>query len=132
MQNEKSGPARASWRMGRTGQTISVVGAALDDDRTMMVPVPDRTRDDHGVVAAVMAVTPGALAIVIEGDGAVMAMMQAVALVIDDDCRPVVIIMPVMCPNDDIGLGRGSHGRRGDTERQGRKKHCFHCSIPQS
>jgi hypothetical protein len=97
----------------------------------MMMPV-NGTRDDDRIVTAVMAVTPGALAIVIEGDGAVTAMMQAVALVIDDDCRPVVIIMPVMCPDDDIGLGRRSDGGCGDAERQGSKKHCFHCSNPNS
>ena len=48
MQNEKSGPARASWRMGRTGQTISVVGAALDDDRTVMVLRFDNLRSGRG------------------------------------------------------------------------------------
>jgi hypothetical protein len=110
----------------------SVVGAALDDDRTVMVPMADRTRDDDGVIAAVMAVTPAAFAIVIEGDRAVTAVVQSVALVIDDDCRPVVMMMPVMRPDDDVGLCCGSHGRRGDTERQGRKKHCFHCSFPNS
>ncbi|OHV69335.1 hypothetical protein LCM4577_22305 [Mesorhizobium sp. LCM 4577] len=110
---------------------ILIVGAALDDYRTMMMPV-NGTCDDDRIVTAVMAVTPGALAIVIEGDGAVTAMMQAVALVIDDDCRPVVIVMPVMCPDHDIGLRRRGDGGRGDTECQSSKKHCFHCSIPQS
>lgn len=96
-----------------------------------MVPVADRTRDDNGI-AAVMTVTPAALAIVVEGDRAVTAVMKTVALVIDDDRRAVVIIMPVMRPDHDIGLGRGSDGGCGDTERQGSKKHCFHCSIPNS
>ncbi|WP_189429071.1 hypothetical protein, partial [Mesorhizobium sp. M1D.F.Ca.ET.184.01.1.1] len=80
----------------------------------------------------VMAVTPAAFAIIIEGDRAVMAVVKAVAFVIDDDRRAVVIVMPVMRPDHDIGLGRGGDGGRGDTERQGSKKHCFHCSIPNS
>jgi hypothetical protein len=112
------------------GRGTSVVGAALDDDRTVMVPV-DRTRDDHGVLTAVMAITPGALAIVIESDRAVMAVMKTVAFLVDDNGGAVMIIMPVMGPDDDIGLRRGSHGGCGDTEHQGSKKHCFHCSIPQ-
>jgi hypothetical protein len=123
--------ARAGPDLSSAIDGTSVVGAALDHDRTVMVPVADRTGDDDGVVTAVMAVTPAALAIVIEGDRAVMAVMQAVALVIDDDGGAVMVIMPVMRPDDDIGLGRGSHRRCGDAERQGSKKHCFHCSIPQ-
>ena len=96
-----------------------------------MVPVADRTGDDHAVVATVMAVTPGAFAIVIEGDRAVMTVMKTVAFVIDDDRGTVVIVMPVMRPDDDISLGRGSDRGGGDTERQGCNKHCFHCSFPQ-
>lgn len=96
-----------------------------------MVPVADRTGDDHAVVATVMAVTPGAFAIIIEGDRAVMTVMKTVAFVIDDDRGAVVVVMPVMRPDDDIGLGRGSDSGGGDTERQGSKKHCFHCSFPQ-
>jgi hypothetical protein len=97
---------------------VSVVGAVIDDDRTVMVPV-DRARDDHGLVAAVMAMTPAAFAIVIEGDRAVMAVVKTVALVIDDDHRAVMIMMPVMRADDDIGLGRGSDRGCGDTKRQG-------------
>ncbi len=92
------------------------------------MPVNGAGNDD--TVAAMMAVTPAALAIVIEGDGAVMAVMQAVALVIDYDRR--TMMMPVMRRDDDIGLGRRSDGGCGDAERQGSKKHCFHCSNPNS
>jgi hypothetical protein len=113
------------------GRGISIVGTALDDDRTVMVPV-DRARDNDGVVTAVMAMTPGALAIVIEGDRAVMAVMKTVALLVYDNGGAMMIIMPVMRADDDIGLSRGSDGGCGDTERQGSKKHCFHCSIPNS
>jgi hypothetical protein len=125
--------AMAHERAGTLSRVrVSIVGVALDHDRTVMVPVADRTRDNHGVVAAVVAVTPAALAIVIEGDRAVVAVVKTVAFVIDDDRRAVVIVMPVMRPDHDIGLGRGSNRRGGDTERQGSKKHCFHCSIPNS
>jgi len=95
-----------------------VAGAALDDDRAVMVPV-GRARDDDSVFTAVMAMTPVALAVVIESHRAVMAVVETVALVIDDDRRAVMIMMPVMGADDDISLGRGSDCGCGDTERQG-------------
>src|SRR5689334_9929642 len=132
MQDQKCGPARASSRKSRARLTstagISVVGAAVDNDGAVMVPV--HARDDNGVFTAVMAMTPAAFAIVVESDRAVMAVMQTVAILVDDDGRPMMIIMPVMCPDDDIGLRRRSDGRGGDAKRQGSENHCFHCSIP--
>ncbi|MBN9549377.1 MAG: hypothetical protein J0H31_10980 [Alphaproteobacteria bacterium] len=122
--------ARAGPDATSTIDGNSVVGTALDDDRTMVMPVAGRTCDDHGIAAAVMAMTPAALAIVMEGDGAVMAVVETVAFVVDDDGRTVMIMMPVMRADDDISLGRGSDGGSGDTKRQGSDKHCFHCSIP--
>lgn len=94
------------------------------------MPVADRAGDDDGVGMAVVAMMPGALAVVVKGDRTVVAVMKAVAILIDHDCGTVMIMMPVMRPDDDIGLGRGSDGGSGDTKRQGSDKHCFHCSIP--
>ena len=69
-----------------------------------MVPVVDGAGDHHGV--GTMMATPIAAAVIIEGDRAVMAMMEAVTFVVDDHGRPMmVIIVPVICADDDIGLG---------------------------
>jgi hypothetical protein len=62
----------------------------------------------------------------------VAAMMEAVAFVIDDDGGAVMVIVPVMRPDDDISLGGRSDGGCRDAKRQGSKKHCFHCTIPVS
>ncbi len=107
---DKSGPGPRGMTH-EPGCEASIVGAALDDDRT---------------------VVPGTPAMIVEGDGAVTAVVEAVAFVVDDDDRAVMMMMPVVRPDDDIGLGRGNHGRRGDAERQSGKKHCFHCDIPRA
>uniref|UniRef100_UPI001AEECCEA hypothetical protein n=1 Tax=Mesorhizobium sp. M2D.F.Ca.ET.225.01.1.1 TaxID=2563942 RepID=UPI001AEECCEA len=83
---------------------------------------------DHDGVRAVMTM-PGAAAVIIKSDRAVSAMMETLAFVIDDEGGAVMIV-PVVRPDDDIGLGRGSNRRRGDAKRQGCKNHCFHCAIP--
>ena len=83
-----------------------------------MVPVMvfDGSRDNDGVRA--MMAAPVAAAVIVEGDRAVMAVMEAVAFVVDDDGGAVMMV-PVMRPDDDIGLGGRSHGGCRDAESQG-------------
>lgn len=88
----------------------------------------DGTRDDDGV--RVMAAVPVAPAVIIEGNRAVVAVVEAMAFVIDDDGGAVMMMMPVVRADDDIGLGRGSHDRSSNSKRQSGDNHCFHCYIP--
>jgi len=92
-----------------------------------VVTVMDGTRDDNGV--RVMAAVPVAPAVIIEGNRAVVAVVEAIAFVIDD-YGGAVMMMPVVRPDDDIGLGRGSHDRSGNSKRQSGHNDCFHCYIP--
>ena len=80
--------------------------------------------DDVGPVLPVPIAfaVPMAFAVVIECLRAVLAVMEALAVLIDDNRGPVVmaVIIPVLIGgNDHVGRGRRSQGGRGQE-----KRHC--------
>jgi hypothetical protein len=70
-----------------------------------------------------------ALAMIIESDGTVAAVMESVS-VLDDDGGTTVMMPVMMRPDDHISLGSGCDSRSSDAERQSGEKHCFHWKIP--
>jgi hypothetical protein len=80
----------------------------------------DGTRDNDGIRTMVSA------AMVVERNSAVVAVMQALAVLVDD---LDVVVVSMVGPDNDIGLGRRSHGRQPDGKRQSAHDHCFHCNF---
>jgi len=98
-----------------------VVALALNDDMVMPVMAGcDRCYDN-----SVWTVMPAA--VIIEGNGMVLAVMKAIAVFVDDLDLPVV--MSVVSRDDNIGLSRRSYGRQRQEECQCRNDHLFHLNV---
>lgn len=80
----------------------------------------DGAGDNHGVPTMMPA------AMVVECNCAVAAMMQALAVLVDD---LDVVVVSMVGPDNDIGLGCRSHCRQSDAKRQSAHGHCFHCNF---
>ncbi|WP_181165690.1 hypothetical protein [Mesorhizobium sp. B2-4-12] len=61
-------------------------------------------------------------AVIVECDLAMVAVMQALAVLIDDHIGAMMMVMSV----DDDGVLRRSHSRRGQAQRQSAQDHDFH------
>jgi hypothetical protein len=102
------GPAaksRAFW------SSITVV---FDHHRAAVMVLGDRTRNNDGIGAMVPA------AVIVEGHRTVVAVMQALAVLVDD---PDVAVVAVMSPDDYVGFCRRSDSRQSDGKRQSAHDH---------
>ena len=107
---------RLSPSRGRVIWLRSIVVVVVLDDDVAMAAVHRavvRTLDDDGV-GAMMPAPMTAIAVVIESFSAVLTMMKALAILIDDDGWLVVVAM-LVCGNDD--RISGSNRRRGQEKR---------------
>lgn len=77
---------------------------------------------DHDAISTMMMPA----AIVVERNRAVMTVMQALTILVDD---PDVMVVSMVGPDNHIGLGRRSHDRQPHGKRQGAHDHCFHCNF---
>jgi hypothetical protein len=125
---EYSTPKSSTDRPGSSDRAGPVNGlilaAALDNDVMMpMVRTVDRTADDDGVGVAVTA------AVIVECDLAVVAVVETLAVLIDDHG---VVVVPVMVPvmgGDDDGFVRGCHRRCRQAKRKRAQDDGFHCKF---
>nr|WP_162034368.1 hypothetical protein [Mesorhizobium japonicum] len=74
----------------------------------------DRTRNNDGIGAMVPA------AVIVESHRAMVAMMQALAVLVDD---PDVAVVAMVSPDDYVGFGRRSDSRQSDGKRQSAYDH---------
>ena len=102
------GPAITSRALGRS------VIVVLDHHGAAVMVLGDRTRNNDGIGAMVPA------AVIVEGHRTVVAVMQALALLVDD---PDVAVVAVMSPDDYVGFCRRSDSRQSDGKRQSAHDH---------
>jgi len=89
--------------------------AVVFDQHGAMVMVPgDGARDDDGIRTMVPA------AVIVERDGAVVTVMQTLAVLVDDLDVAVVTVVGL---DDYVGLGRRSDSRQSDGKRQSANDH---------
>jgi hypothetical protein len=107
--------------MSRASGCLSVT-AVLDHHGMAVMVFGDGTRDHEGIPAMVMM--PAAM--VIERNRAVVTVMQALSILVDD---PDLVVVSMVGPDNHIGLGRRGHGRQSHRKRQSAHDHCFHYSF---
>jgi hypothetical protein len=113
------------------GRATVLFVVVFDDDMAPVMPAFDRTRGDDDVITAMVLAVPMALTVVVKRLGTVPAVMEALAVLVDDRHAIVVPMVTVMMPvrGDDDRVCR-SHGRRGQAQRQGAKNDGgFHCEL---
>jgi hypothetical protein len=100
---------------------VVVALIVLDDDVAAMMHGSIIGAPDDDGIGAVLPM-PMALAIVVKSLGSVPAMMEALAVLVDDHNVVVIAMMPMVMSvlaggNDHVGRGRRSHRRRGQAKR---------------
>ncbi|KRB32067.1 hypothetical protein ASE05_03365 [Mesorhizobium sp. Root172] len=107
--------------MSRASGCLSVA-AVLDHHGMAVMVCGDGTADHEGIPTMVMI--PAAM--VIERDRAVVTVMQALSILVDD---PDLVVVSMVGPDNHIGLGGRGHDRQSHGKRQSAHDHCFHCSF---
>jgi len=82
----------------------------------------DGTRNHEGI--ATMVMMPAAM--VIESNRAVVTVMQALSILVDD---PDLVVVSMVGPDNHIGLGCRGHDRESHGKRQSAHEHCFHYNF---